>query len=217
MEKAPAIAYLRTDISEIRRRWDETRMRGLSQRLGYDLCRVVALSAASRDRIDRLLDHIAMENAEAVFVPHLAHLDGEHVRVVARADVIVDAEEVYARWPSIAFLDSAMRRPEDWREDHHPGHHPGPLPSPRSRHGFRIETAGREVGGGHAAAVSTAAGSDGPDPRSTRHEPVNSPQADRGRVRPHLRVVPSPVPSPTQSSVGADRDPLLGGHLYSPR
>lgn len=101
MEQAPAIAYLRTDVSGAQQYQDECRMRRLSERLGYTLCETLVLCAATHSRIDRLLRLIAIERAEAVFVPHLDHLDGEHMRVALRADVIVDAHEVYARWPSI--------------------------------------------------------------------------------------------------------------------
>lgn len=126
MEKAPAIAYLRTDLSGARQYWDERRMRCLSERLGYFLCKTLVLCAATHSRIDRLLGQIATEHAEAVFVPHLDHLEGEHMRVVARADVIVDAQEVYARWPSITSWNNMVCRPSKERGDHHPpGRRPG--------------------------------------------------------------------------------------------
>lgn len=118
MEKAPAIAYLRTDLSGAWQHWDECRMRRLATRLGYELRAILVLSAASDSRIDRVLEWIEIERAEAVFVPHLDHLDGEYLRVVDRADVIVDAREVYARWPSITSSNSTAGRLPHEGADH---------------------------------------------------------------------------------------------------
>lgn len=118
MEKVPAIAYLRSDVSGACRHWDECRMFRLSERLGYTLCDVLVLCAAAHSRIDRLLRLIAIERAEAVFVPHLGHLDGDHMRVVLQADVIVDAHEVYARWPSIVSWNDMTCRPSEDYDDH---------------------------------------------------------------------------------------------------
>ncbi|ONM50577.1 hypothetical protein [Nocardia donostiensis] len=106
MDKTPAISYLRTDLCGVRQRWDEIRMRSLAKRLGYNLRKTITFSALSDDRISRLLDQIEREQAEAVFVPHLDHLEGEHNRVIAVADVVVDVDEVYVRWSPIgAVLD----------------------------------------------------------------------------------------------------------------
>ncbi|MBF6085305.1 hypothetical protein IU485_28450 [Nocardia cyriacigeorgica] len=104
MEMAPALGYIRTDISGVRQRWEETQMRSLAKRLGYNLTKTVALSKATDDPVGLLLGQIARSKAEAVFVPALAHLAGDHERVISRADVIVSADEVYARWPPLARL-----------------------------------------------------------------------------------------------------------------
>ncbi len=45
--------------------------------------------------------NIEIHRAEAVFVPDVGHLDGHLVRIVARADVIEQNGETYARWSPI--------------------------------------------------------------------------------------------------------------------
>ncbi|NUS91078.1 MAG: hypothetical protein HOQ36_01505 [Nocardia sp.] len=177
MEKAPAIAYLRTDVSGARQHRDECRMRGLSERLGYLLGKTLVLCAASHSRIDRLLALIAMERAEAVFVPHLDHLEGDHLRVVPYADVIVAADEVYARWPSITSLNQMIRGFGEERGDPEP-----------------------------PAAGSVGRDPEPPRCEQDRglpwSEPPRSPKGGPDPVRPHLRALPPPRSDPPQPRTG---------------
>lgn len=117
-ERALALAYLRTDISGIRQTWEEIQMRSLAARLGYNLRKTITFSAATEDRIERLLRELERHNAEAVFVPSLDHLEGEVELIKARVDIIVDAVDVEARWPSVADLfcgsDDRVRRVRRW-------------------------------------------------------------------------------------------------------
>ncbi len=100
-----AIGYLRTDIAGPHQKWLETMMRSLAKRLGYDLCKTIALSVRTDDPIGLLLDQVERTQAEAVFVPGRAHLDGHIEQVMRRADVIFDAEDVEARWPLAEAID----------------------------------------------------------------------------------------------------------------
>lgn len=101
-DRPPAIGYLRTDISGVHQKWDETQMRGLAKRLGFNLCKTVAFSAATRGPIEKLLEVVESRQVEAVFVPHVGHLGDDLERVAARVEVIVNAEETYGPPPSLA-------------------------------------------------------------------------------------------------------------------
>lgn len=100
-----AIGFLRTDIAASQQKWLETTMRSLAKRLGYDLCKTIALSAKTEDPVGLLLDQIERTGAEAVIVPGRAHLDGHIERVMRRADVVFDVDDVEARWPITALID----------------------------------------------------------------------------------------------------------------
>ncbi|WP_280434795.1 hypothetical protein [Nocardia carnea] len=113
---APAVGYLRSDISGVHQPWDEVRMRNLAPRLGYNLRKIIVLSENTADRIDRLLFTIARNRAEAVFVPSRVHLEGQVELIKANADVIFDADDVEARWPSVTeFLLGETRFASTWR------------------------------------------------------------------------------------------------------
>ncbi|MER7454481.1 MULTISPECIES: hypothetical protein [Nocardia] len=77
----------------------------MAKRLGYDLCKTIALSAKTDDPVGLLLDQVERSQAEAVIVPGRVHLDGHIERVMRRADVIFDADDVEARWPITAVID----------------------------------------------------------------------------------------------------------------
>lgn len=100
-DPAPALGYLRADISGVHQSWDEIRMRNLASRLGYDLSKIIVFSENTADRIDRLLFAVARNRAEAVFVPSREHLDGQVELVKASVDIIFDSHDVEARWPSV--------------------------------------------------------------------------------------------------------------------
>lgn len=108
-EPAPAIAYLRTDISGNRQTWHEIQMRSLAKRLGYNLRLTVALSSMTDDPINEMLHAAEHKRAEAIFVPSAAHLHAHLERVESYIDAIVSPEEVYARWPSVADIFRVAR------------------------------------------------------------------------------------------------------------
>lgn len=115
-DRPPAIGYLRTDISGVHQKWDETQMRGLAKRLGFNLCKTIAFSDATHGPIEKLLEAIERRQATAVFVPHVGHLGDDLERVAARVEVIVNAEETYGPPPS----------PEDAFSDDEPLPNGGP-------------------------------------------------------------------------------------------
>lgn len=86
----PALGYLRADLSGIRQPWDEIRMRHLAPRLGYTLSKTVVFTAATDNRIERLLAQIDRHGARAVFVPDPEHLEGGLEVIRARVGVVVD-------------------------------------------------------------------------------------------------------------------------------
>ncbi|MEC3919300.1 hypothetical protein [Nocardia sp. CDC160] len=95
-----AIGYLRTDVSGHSQQWDETRMRSLAARLGYNLRKTVAFSEHTHEPIQRLVNVVRNLGAEAVIVPGPQHFDRHEVppELVQVADVItVDPETTYAR------------------------------------------------------------------------------------------------------------------------
>ncbi|GAA5079179.1 hypothetical protein GCM10023319_18550 [Nocardia iowensis] len=97
--KPMALGYLRQDISGAHRAWDETQIRSLAKRLGYDLVDTVVLGSDTDHRILHLLNVVRTSGAEAVIAPCLDHLDGTVDPLVETCDVItVRPENTYARW-----------------------------------------------------------------------------------------------------------------------
>lgn len=96
-----AIGYLRTDISGAARLWDQTQIRRLATRLGYDFADMVIYDPRfGRPPLARLKAQATRLDAEVVIVPSPAHFDGGEVpgALVQRMDVItVSPEETYAR------------------------------------------------------------------------------------------------------------------------
>lgn len=112
----PALVCLRADISGDRYRWDEMRLRGLAIRLGYEFRATLGATAAAEDRIDLLLRGVELHRAEAVFVPGREYLDGQVERVKARVDIIVDVDDIEARWtPTMRAFHNNNGPPEAWR------------------------------------------------------------------------------------------------------
>ncbi|WP_227982795.1 hypothetical protein [Nocardia spumae] len=94
-----ALGYLRTDVSQRQRRWDEAQIRSLARRLGYELSEIIL--AGTHEPIQRLMDTVIELNAEAVIVPTADHFDGHLVpaELIEITDVItVSPEHTYARW-----------------------------------------------------------------------------------------------------------------------
>ncbi|MEC3919746.1 hypothetical protein [Nocardia sp. CDC160] len=101
--KPTALEYLRTDVSGIGQQWDESEIRRLAQRYGYDFADMVTYDPNSgRPPLARLKAQATRLDAEAVFVPSLEHFeDGESpASLVQKLDIVtVHPEETYARRP----------------------------------------------------------------------------------------------------------------------
>lgn len=99
--KPTAVGYLRTDISGMARLWDQTQIRRLATRLGYDFADLVIFDPRfGRPPLARLKAQATRLHAEAVIVPSPKHFPGGEVpaTLVQQLDVItVDPEETYAR------------------------------------------------------------------------------------------------------------------------
>ncbi|MEV6072024.1 hypothetical protein AB0L82_36260 [Nocardia sp. NPDC052001] len=99
--KPTAVGYLRTDISGMARLWDQTQIRRLATRLGYDFADLVIFDPRfGRPPLARLKAQVTRLDAEAVIVPSPKHFPGGEVpaTLVQQLDVItVDPEETYAR------------------------------------------------------------------------------------------------------------------------
>ncbi|WP_225731907.1 MULTISPECIES: hypothetical protein [unclassified Nocardia] len=95
-----AIGYLRRDISGVSQTWDETRIRSLARRLGYELSKTVVFGRETEQPEQKLLEVVAKNGAEAVIIPDTTHFDGTIPEALVRAcDVItVSPEYTYARW-----------------------------------------------------------------------------------------------------------------------
>lgn len=99
--KPTCLGYLRTDVSGMGQLWDETQVRRLAERYGYDLAEVVVYDPKSgRPPLARLKARATRLDAEAVIVPGPEHFtDGQIPRsLVRRLDVItIHPEETHAR------------------------------------------------------------------------------------------------------------------------
>lgn len=94
-----AIGYLRRDVSGVSQVWDETQIRSVAKRLGYELAKIVVFGAQTERPVQQLLNAIERVAADAVVIPNLAHLADELDLVVRACDVItVNPENTYARW-----------------------------------------------------------------------------------------------------------------------
>lgn len=102
MQYAPtALGYLRADVSGVSRQWDESEIRRLAARYGYDLAEIVVYDpAGGRPPFARLKAQATRLDAEAVFVPSLGHFEEGEVpgSLVQRLDVVtVHPESTYSR------------------------------------------------------------------------------------------------------------------------
>ncbi|MEV6770271.1 hypothetical protein AB0N05_16775 [Nocardia sp. NPDC051030] len=99
--RATALGYLRTDVSGISQQWDESEIRRLATRYGYDFADMVIYDPNSgRPPLARLKAQATRLDAEAVFVPSLEHFEeGEAPgSLVKKLDVVtIHPEETYAR------------------------------------------------------------------------------------------------------------------------
>ncbi|WP_280336126.1 hypothetical protein [Nocardia wallacei] len=96
-----ALGYLRTDVSQLRRQWDEAQIRRLARRLGYTLGTTVTLGDPPGDPTRQLMNVVTAVGADAVAVPSADHFESGAIPagLVAVTDVITVApEHTYARW-----------------------------------------------------------------------------------------------------------------------
>lgn len=100
LEIPTAVGFLRSDISESRRQWDEGRIKNLAFRLGYDLRKIVVFGPHTDRPIHRLRVLVSRLDVDAIITPNLEHLGGVAPdEIVQFADVItVETQETYARW-----------------------------------------------------------------------------------------------------------------------
>lgn len=99
--KPTCLGYLRTDVSGIGQLWDESQIRALAVRLGYDLAGIVVYDPASgRPPLARLRIQANRLDSEAVIVPGTDHFANDRVpaALMRQLDVItVSPEATYAR------------------------------------------------------------------------------------------------------------------------
>ncbi|GAB2549187.1 hypothetical protein [Nocardia heshunensis] len=99
--KPTALGYLRTDVSGVAQLWDESQVRKLASRLGYDFTDMVIYDPKfGRPPLARLRAQATRLDAEAVIVPGPEHFEGGEIpgTLVQQLDVItVTPEEFYIR------------------------------------------------------------------------------------------------------------------------
>lgn len=84
-----AIGYLRSDVSGIRQGWDETQIRSLAGRLGYNLTKTVAFSARTDDPMAQLVTLARKMNADAVIAPGVTHFGGAIPRELDQVTAVI--------------------------------------------------------------------------------------------------------------------------------
>lgn len=90
-----AIGYLRSDVSGIRQGWDETQIRSLAGRLGYNLTKTVVFGCRTDDPVARLITAAREAEVDAVITPGITHFDGaipEELGEVADVFTVSDDE-----------------------------------------------------------------------------------------------------------------------------
>ncbi|MFJ4653180.1 hypothetical protein ACIP5Y_18110 [Nocardia sp. NPDC088792] len=99
--KPTCLGYFRTDVSGMAQLWDQSQIRKLATRLGYDFTEMVIHDPRfGRPPLARLRAQATRLDAEAVIVPSPGHFEGGEVpgTLVQQLDVItVNPEETYAR------------------------------------------------------------------------------------------------------------------------
>ncbi|MEV6095247.1 hypothetical protein [Nocardia sp. NPDC051981] len=99
--KPTCLGYLRTDVSGVAQLWDQSQIRKLATRLGYDFADMVIYDPRfGRPPLARLKAQVTRLDAEAVIVPSPEHFQGGEIpgTLVQQLDVItVTPEETYAR------------------------------------------------------------------------------------------------------------------------
>ncbi|MFJ9368898.1 hypothetical protein ACIRRA_31370 [Nocardia sp. NPDC101769] len=99
--KPTCLGYLRTDVSGLAQLWDQSQIRKLATRLGYDFADMVVYDPRfGRPPLARLRAQATRLDAEAVIVPSPEHFEGKEIpgTLVQQLDVItVSPEETYSR------------------------------------------------------------------------------------------------------------------------
>ncbi|WP_363191203.1 hypothetical protein, partial [Nocardia seriolae] len=97
----PGSTLLRADVSGVAQLWDQTQIRKLATRLGYDFADMVIYDPRfGRPPLARLKAQATRLDAEAVIVPSTEHFEGAEIpgTLVRQLDVItVTPEQAYAR------------------------------------------------------------------------------------------------------------------------
>ncbi len=99
--KPIAVGYLRRDIAGVAQGWNETQIRGVARRLGYNLAKTVVFSAKTANPIPELIATARRAKSDAVIVPSVTHFERNAIpdELTQVVDVItVSPEETYARW-----------------------------------------------------------------------------------------------------------------------
>ncbi|MFE3187592.1 hypothetical protein ACFXHA_01200 [Nocardia sp. NPDC059240] len=99
--KPTCLGYIRIDVSGVAQLWDQTQIRKLATRLGYDFADMVIYDPRfGRPPLARLKAQATRLDAEAVIVPSPEHFEGAEIpgTLVQQLDVItVTPEQTYAR------------------------------------------------------------------------------------------------------------------------
>ncbi|MBF6131144.1 hypothetical protein [Nocardia brasiliensis] len=118
-----AIGFIRKDVAGVAQSWNESQIRILAKRSGYNLAKTVVFGAKTEHPIAVLIEAGRRVKAHAVIVPSTAHFDSEVIpdELTRVMDVIsVIPERTYSRW---------TLNPERWSESskrpkHEQGHKP---------------------------------------------------------------------------------------------
>ncbi|WP_238595035.1 hypothetical protein, partial [Nocardia seriolae] len=99
--KPTCLGYLRTDVSGMSQLWDQSQIRTLATRLGYDFTDMVIYDPKfGRPPLARLRAQATRLDAEAVIVPSPEHFEGGEIpsTLVQQLDgITVTPEEFYVR------------------------------------------------------------------------------------------------------------------------
>ncbi|WP_306362466.1 hypothetical protein [Nocardia sp. CC227C] len=99
--KPNCLGYLRTDVSGVSQLWDESCIRKLASRLGYDFSGMIVYDPTNeRPPLARLKAQVTRLDAEAVVVPSPAHFEGGEIpgTLVRQVDVITVSPEATYAW-----------------------------------------------------------------------------------------------------------------------
>ncbi|WP_067692492.1 hypothetical protein [Nocardia jejuensis] len=100
MSKPRALGYLRRDLSGARQQWDESQIRSLAARFGYDLCKTLTFGSSDDASDKQLRIAVNRTRAAAVFVPSATHFGpaGIPATLIELVDVVtVDTTETFTR------------------------------------------------------------------------------------------------------------------------